>query len=116
MADHLTIMNHANKIIEYKLIATPFFIILVSRLQSAINASLWPHPTKLVFNIPILDRSQRFKQLQKAMSNFSIAKLNLHMAVRDTLNRLEISLAQQGIHTVITAAVPQAATSEKLAT
>jgi hypothetical protein len=57
------------------------------------NASLWPHPTKLVFDIPILDRSQRLEQLQKAMSNFSTAKLYLDLAVRDTLDRLEINFA-----------------------
>ena len=84
-------------------------------LRNTIHASLWPHPTVLILNIPILYSSQRLKQFQKARSNPSIPKFNLDIAVRDTLNRLGISFDRKN-HTVITAAVPQAATSENLAT
>jgi hypothetical protein len=85
------------------------------QLNSTINPILRPHPSLPILNISILNRSQTLKQFQKSRPNLTISKLDLHIPIRNTLDRLPINPVTKG-STVMTAAVPQAATSANVAT
>jgi hypothetical protein len=70
----------------------------------------------IIFHVAILNCSQCIKQFQKSLSDLAVSKLDFDVSVRDTFNWLFVSLFLRKGATVITAAVPQAAISENLAT